>query len=371
MVIRLCIGLVFCLGLSPSLGRADAIQDDVARVCEAGKEGAGFRAAQGAAERLRQIPVESLPRVFDGFAQANPIAQNWLRGIVTDVMRRQGKVSADLFVAYVRDASRNPDGRAVALEWIGQLNPELQAQVIDQSLEDPSLAIRGLAVERAIAKAQAAKKEKQEVAAREQFKLALNAARHPQQVETILKSLKELGETIRPADHFKVITTWKVAAPFDNVGGVGFAKQYDPEVQFAKTGKVDLTQSYKGKSGVVQWQDVASTEDSGEVDLAKAFNKEKGAICYAYAELTVSQAQPAQVRLGSTGANKIWVNGVEVTKNEVYHAGNMIDQYVADVSLQPGVNRILLKLCQNEQTEDWAQDWTFQFRVTDPTGKGL
>jgi hypothetical protein len=57
--------------------------------------------------------------------------------------------------------------------------------------------------------------------------------------------------------------------------------------------------------------------------------------------------------------------------NEVYHSGAMIDQYIGNFQLKKGINRILLKICQNEQEESWAQDWQFQFRITDLTGKGL
>ena len=57
--------------------------------------------------------------------------------------------------------------------------------------------------------------------------------------------------------------------------------------------------------------------------------------------------------------------------NEVYHSGNMLDQYVAPCELRQGTNQILLKICQNEQEESWAQEWEFQFRLTDPSGKGL
>ena len=49
----------------------------------------------------------------------------------------------------------------------------------------------------------------------------------------------------------------------------------------------------------------------------------------------------------------------------------MLDQYVAPFELKKGKNTILLKICQNEQEESWAQRWEFQFRITDPTGKGL
>jgi hypothetical protein len=39
--------------------------------------------------------------------------------------------------------------------------------------------------------------------------------------------------------------------------------------------------------------------------------------------------------------------------------------------LTAGMNVILLKVCQNEQTEDWAQDWKFQLRVSDSSGAAV
>ena len=38
---------------------------------------------------------------------------------------------------------------------------------------------------------------------------------------------------------------------------------------------------------------------------------------------------------------------------------------------EPGTNVILLKICQNEQTESWAQDWEFQLRVCDGLGTAV
>jgi hypothetical protein len=31
----------------------------------------------------------------------------------------------------------------------------------------------------------------------------------------------------------------------------------------------------------------------------------------------------------------------------------------------------LLKICQNEQTEDWAQRWEFQVRICDSSGTAV
>ena len=34
-------------------------------------------------------------------------------------------------------------------------------------------------------------------------------------------------------------------------------------------------------------------------------------------------------------------------------------------------NTILVKVCQNEQTEEWAQRWQIQLRVCDATGTAV
>ena len=85
----------------------------------------------------------------------------------------------------------------------------------------------------------------------------------------------------------------------------------------------------------------------------------------------VEQGGPAEVRLGCINASKVWINGELIDANEVYHSGTRIDQYTAPCTLREGRNRVLLKICQNAQTESWAQDWQFQFRLTDPQGAAL
>jgi hypothetical protein len=107
------------------------------------------------------------------------------------------------------------------------------------------------------------------------------------------------------------------------------------------------------------------------VDLNAALGKNKGAAAYAYAEFVSDAERPVDVRIGSIVAIKVWVNGKLVDSRETYHSGTSIDQYIAHAVLQPGVNRILVKCCENEQTEQWAQDWQFQLRICDAVGTAV
>jgi hypothetical protein len=67
----------------------------------------------------------------------------------------------------------------------------------------------------------------------------------------------------------------------------------------------------------------------------------------------------------------MWVNGQLLTANHVYHTGSYMDQYIGKARLRRGKNVILLKIAQNEQAEDWAQQWQFQFRVCDQFGTAI
>ncbi|MBW3596851.1 MAG: hypothetical protein KY475_06190 [Planctomycetes bacterium] len=87
----------------------------------------------------------------------------------------------------------------------------------------------------------------------------------------------------------------------------------------------------------------------------------------------LSQAEPEQLTqiLGCINANKVWLNGRLLTSADVYHTNTKIDRYIGRGRLKKGRNEILVKVCQNEQTEDWAQRWQFQLRVCDEYGTAV
>ena len=54
-----------------------------------------------------------------------------------------------------------------------------------------------------------------------------------------------------------------------------------------------------------------------------------------------------------------------------YHHGQSMDQHIAVFTLKKGANTILLKVCQNNQKDSWAQAWGFSARLCDATGGKL
>jgi hypothetical protein len=347
------------------------VDELVDAIRQVGREGAGFDPARAAASRLRQLPVGQVSVLLDAMEDVNPIAENWLRGLVFDVVRNAPQVPLQTLCEYSMDLSRNSTGRGMAMELVRRESPSDAERLIAKCLNDPSLPLREMAVQQQIEKAERLQKEDR-IAAEALYRGALIAARHPQQVADLVKTLRDLGaEDVNTATAFAMICEWKSLAPLNNVAGVGFDTEYPPEKEFRLTSSVNLDASYDGKNGVIQWRTIEASADQGEVDLAAAYDKEKGAVAYLFAEFRSSQARQAQARLGCINANKVWINGNLIMANEVYHSGSMIDQYIGNFQLKKGINRLLLKICQNEQEESWAQEWQFQFRITDLTGKGL
>ena len=97
----------------------------------------------------------------------------------------------------------------------------------------------------------------------------------------------------------------------------------------------------------------------------------KETVGYAYTEFESSRARSAEIRLGCKNAWKIWLNGKLIFGRDEYHRGQKIDQYKLPIELKAGKNTILVKACQNEQTEEWTVQWEFQLRICDATGSAI
>ena len=178
-------------------------------------------------------------------------------------------------------------------------------------------------------------------------------------MEAIATWLTEHGEPVDVADVLGFICRWRVSGEYDNVGGVGFATAYPPESADA------------AGSDPAEWKGVESADTHGAVDLNAMIATKKGVLAYALATVTMPEAGLAEVRVGSPCAVVVWVNGRQVMAHEIYHASEAIDQYVAPAEFRAGENTVLVKCCQNEQTDPWAGDWKFQVRITDPLGLPL
>ncbi len=355
--------------LTISITEAADIDAAVKTILNVGSEGKGNPEASAAWKELSKSPIEDLPRILAAFDNANPLAANWLRSAAETVAARELKATGKLPQAelekFIAATEHNPRARRMAYEWVLQIDPTAADRLIPGLLNDPSVEFRRDAVARLIDAGTKQLADNQNDAAKATFEKALNGARDEDQIESIMKPLDKLGVKVDLARHFGFIQDWYLIGPFDNTGKKGFAVTYPPETE------IKLEAKYAGQKGEVSWTKHLGEDKYGLVDLSKVTAPHKGAVTYALTEFVSDKDQTVDVRLGTPNAYKVWVNGNLIFGREEYHRGMSIDQYRMTVNLKQGKNQILLKVCQNEQTEEWAQRWQYQLRVCDATGTAI
>lgn len=337
---------------------------------QAATVGEGSTAAtQQAWSELAAAPPEALPELLASMKDASPVAENWLRTAIDAIADRVGveALPVDELVRYVRDRD-NPDrARRTAYELVRRANAPLADALLEGGADDPSVEIRYDAVAKLLDKAAAEPGEASKTAL---YRKALDSARSLPQVEAAAAALGELGEEVSLSEVLGMVTAWRVAGPFDNRGGRGFDTEYEPE----RT--IDPEASYtghdeEGPQGPFGWRPYVTADRLGEVELSTAIGGHKGAVGYAWAEIKLDEPRSIEIRYSSRAATKVWLNGQELASQETYHSGSPFDQHVVPAKLWAGENTLLLKACQNEQTEPWAQVWPFTLRITAPGGAPL
>lgn len=327
----------------------------LARRLAAAAPGTGHAALAATADRLATMSADELGIALAALGDATPAGANWLRSGLDRAAARLGDdLPADSLAGFATDQALPPRARSLAFGWLEARDPARADTLLDGMLDEQALELRRAAVAKVIAAAAGQDDEARKAAHRR----ALAAARDVDQLETIAAWLTEHGEPTDVAEVLGFVRRWRVSGEFDNVGGAGFAKAYPPEA-----GGTPPDAS--------EWKPVASTDKHGQVDLNAAVATKKGVLAYALADVAMPAAGPAEVRIGSPCAVVVWVNGRRVMTHEIYHASEAIDQYIAPAEFQAGRNTVLVKCCQNEQTEPWAAEWKFQLRITDPLGKPL
>jgi hypothetical protein len=363
---RLAGALLLALAAAPHAVAADA-GPLLARIKAVGSEGAGNAEAGRAWRELVALGTDALPAILTAFDDADDRAANWLRAAVDAIAERQldagRKLPADKLEAFVKETKHSPAARRLAYEWLTRIDRTTPERLLPRMLNDPSVELRRDAVAVVLKEAQEKLDKDDRAGAKTAFKKALTGARDQDQVEAVAKALKGLGQPVDLAAHFGFIRTWQLIGPFDSTGGKGFAAVFEPEK------KVDFAAVLTGRGGKeVRWAAYTTDDPYGNVDLNKAIGKHMGAAAYAYAVVDSSADRAVEVRAATKNAVKIFVNGKPVYAKEEYHHGKFLDQHVARVNFRKGRNTILLKVCQNQQTDAWAQEWDFQLRVCDAVG---
>ena len=358
--------LTLFYGVLQATAFSQSTDDSLKAIRAVSHQAEGNVAAGKAYQSLIKQDRSVLPAVLKAFNGANPVAANYLRSAFEVLVADgKGEIPVKELEDYLADRKNNQKARSMVFEYLSKRDPEKMNAMLDSMLDDPSAGIRYKAVEKVIDQAKAYEKEGQQDKAVATYRQALQGATQETQVKAINQALKKAGVKVDLQQHFGLLTGWKIIGPFDNTGESAFDVVYPPEKE------LDFSATYDGKTGKVSWQVIDTNQDMGTVDIAKSIAPHKGAVMYMYTEYVSPKKQDVYVRMATSNAWKLWVNDELVFAREEYHRGMRWDQYRVPVSFQKGTNRILLKILQNEQTQDWAQDYSVQFRITDESGKAL
>jgi hypothetical protein len=357
----------------PSPPGDQALSDLVLKIKAVGPEGAGNPAAGAASRELAGRGPEALLALLRALDGAGPLASNWLRAAIDSIAERAHLAGRPLpaaeLEAFALDRSHDGPARRLAYEWLAKVDPSAPDRLVPGMIDDPSVELRRDAVVRRLAAAEELFEKAKKPTALDAYRNLFPAARDEDQVELIAKRMEELGEKVDVGRHYGFVRSWRLIGPFDNADGIGFEARYPPED--AAPAALDWTAQHAGKSGPVRWLESATDERRGVIDINKAIGKLQGVVAYGATVIRADEARPVSIRVGTPNAVKVWLNGKLIITREEYHHGMSIDQYRGTGRLEKGENVILIKLCQNEQKDDWAQSWSFQVRACDLTGGGL
>ncbi|GAB6186980.1 hypothetical protein [Thermopirellula anaerolimosa] len=352
---------------------------EIRDLLSADRNGVGQSQAAAAYDRVVAAGLPAVLPLLRSADEANPIALNWILSavdrILADARRSGAALPRDGLQAFVSDRSQRDKARFLAWDWLRRIDATSARQLVENMLDDPAGPLRREAVELRLAElpdAAAIGAAASDDPRREIWRDALNAlfhaARDRDQLIRITDRLRALGESPDTAAHYGYVRTWHVVGPFDNTNDSGFDRVYPPE---ERPGRPDLSASFSGKHGNVAWREYVSHDEVGLIDLNAAVGEEKGVVAYAAATVISDAAQSAQIRVSTPNSFKLWVNGEAIASYHVYHSGFEPDQYTVPCRLNQGENLIFIKVCQNEQTQDWAKPWAFQLRVCDALGGGV
>lgn len=357
--------LVFALGLQ---AEAKSLQSSIDEIRSVDREGKGNVAATAAWQTIAQSDASLLPQVLAGMNGANPLAENWLRAAISAIADRAQKTKSlpiPGIQAFLLDSKNGPDARVVAFDLIQLAAPEVAEKLTPSLLEDPSSELRRHPVAKLLEKGDELLAANDKAAALATYQKAMASARDEDQIKPLSKKLKDLGQPVNLPTHFGFLMNWHLIAPFTNVERKGFETVFPPEKE------INLTATYPGKNGEAKWVPFTSKDDYGMIDFNKPFTLLKEVTGYAYTEFNSAEDTEAQIRLGCKNGWKVWLNNEFIFGRDEYHRGMKLDQYKLPIHLKKGKNTLLVKCCQNEQTESWTVEWQFQLRICNATGTAI
>ncbi len=334
--------------------------------------GQGNVQASAAWKQLVAGDSAELPRLFEAFDRSTPLSANWIRTAAEVIIRKiidrpSGKAELEAFLTqFILNRDYAAVGRLFALEMLETyFPPKLVESLFSTLLTDPCGEMRRPAVAFEIDYA----KGLSPAVEVKQLQEALRYAYDYDQVDFIVNRIAELNEKENLGLDFDqavargFLVDWQVVGPFDNTDGKGFHTEYGPDRLFLE----GFTGPFEGKHGQVDWKPARPTDPLAILQFNALCGREKNVCAYATAEIDSETARSVSFRVSSFNAIKVWVNGKLLGVHEIYHGHEEPDQYIMPCDLPRGKSRILVKVCQNNQPQEYAWEWRVRVRVVEET----
>lgn len=355
-----------CLMVSAAANEptVEDLSSAIEKVKQVDKNGQGHEGAVAAMQVLNKATPDQIPLILEGMDGANKLATNWLRSAVVSVSSKAEKLPTEKIRSYFDEKSNAHLGRLLAFDLLSEADANFADATIPTLADDPSLPLRAKAIKQMLVDAGTAEGSQ----AFAILVTALEKARDVNQVVAAAEKLDEKGIAINLQKQLGFLTQWQLTGNYDNAKGEGFDVVHGPEQNVEE---IDLGAEYESADGKAKWRAHNTTDSMGLVDLNDVIGKVKGVSVYAYTTFRAEEERDAEIRIGCINAHKVWLNGKLIINNNVNHNGISPDKFSGAGLLAKGENKILVKVCQNEQTQPWAQRWQFQVRVCDETGKAI
>jgi hypothetical protein len=368
MTARLFLSLFLAVPAAAPLVAAESAP--LSTLIRVGREGAGNAEAARAWKELTRQGPEVLPFLLEAMDDAGAIPSNWLRtagdAITEKALARKQSLPVRKLEDFIAQRRHTGAARRLAYEWLCQADRASPGRLLPGMLDDPSPELRRDAVDALMKEAAGYLQRGKRDAARTTYRRAFQAACDQDQVDALVGKLDALGVKVDRAAHLGLVQEWQIVAPFDNSREQGFDRAFPPEKGLA------VGETCKGKGGAnARWLRHSSRDPQGFVDLNQLLGQQHSVVAYAYAIIESPKERRIQVRAGAQNAIKVFLNGKEVLRRNEYHHGVEMDQDRGSATLRAGRNLLIVKVCQNEQSEAWAQTWHFQVRLCNETGEAV
>ncbi|MEY3688854.1 MAG: hypothetical protein RIT37_416, partial [Bacteroidota bacterium] len=160
-------------------------------------------------------------------------------------------------------------------------------------------------------------------------------------------------------DGIKALSSYQIIGPFEHISASGFTIPYPPEEKF------EIGEKYEGKNGTpASWFIPPYIKSDYWLDF-QAYFPDRQAIFYANTFVWSQNAEIVNVRIGTSGSVKVFLNDSEIIRDS-NETNNDFDTYIVKTELSKGWNRLLVKVGYSE-----IDRCNFLMRITDDEGNPI